>query len=234
MAELAKNEGRKKFDSHLLQLREARRNVDRDAQLLANRIALLEAEEKKAWKKIQSTKERAESILATRLNNKKEKKEANRKIKLHQATRNLDAKYIEREVGRVNREAMQKKKDEQVRAQARAMKANKLKQEKLRREQDKELQRLNKARQEKIRKAKLEAIENRKRESREKMKKNKTEYDKKVKKEVDIKTQVESRVAKMERMEMELIQRLQNTQALQQDAYEQLETALNPRYDEED
>ena len=41
-----------KFKSQLLQLREARRNVDRDAQLLANRIALLEAEEKKAWKKI--------------------------------------------------------------------------------------------------------------------------------------------------------------------------------------
>ena len=36
-----------KYKSQLLQLREARRNVDRDAQLLANRIALLEAEEKK-------------------------------------------------------------------------------------------------------------------------------------------------------------------------------------------
>ena len=37
-----------KYKSQLLQLREARRNVDRDAQLLANRIALLEAEEEKS------------------------------------------------------------------------------------------------------------------------------------------------------------------------------------------
>jgi hypothetical protein len=32
----------------------------------------------------------------------------------------------------------------------------------------------------------------------------------------------------MEQMEMELIKRLQNTQQLQQQAYEQLEGALNP------
>jgi hypothetical protein len=33
----------------------------------------------------------------------------------------------------------------------------------------------------------------------------------------------------MEAVEMELIKRLQNTQALQQQAYEQLEGALNPQ-----
>ena len=101
-----------KFKSQLLQLREARRNVDRDAQLLANRIALLEAEEKKAWKKIRSTKERAEAILRTRQENKEERMMAKKKIAMHQEKRNLDAKYLEREISRQNRAKEQKRKDE--------------------------------------------------------------------------------------------------------------------------
>jgi len=34
-----------------------------DAKLLANRIALLKMEEKKAWKKIQETKRKAEQVM---------------------------------------------------------------------------------------------------------------------------------------------------------------------------
>ena len=78
----------------------------------------------------------------------------------------------------------------------------------------------------------MDAIQKRKKKELAIMKKNKAVYDKKVKMEVDKRSAVESRVAKMEKLEMELIQRLQNTQALQQDAYEQLETALNPRYED--
>jgi hypothetical protein len=222
----------KRFKSQLLQLREARRNVDRDAQLLANRIALLEAEEKKAWKKIQSTKERAEAILKTRSSNKKERLEAKAKLKMHSETRNLDAKYIEREMSRAAREKKEKKKEEEARRAAKKMKIHKLKMEKLRRAQDLEIQRKNKERQSKIRKQKMDAQKNRKMKEIAKMKKNKQVYDKKVKGEVDKRSAAENRVSKMEKLEMELIQRLQNTQALQQDAYEQLETALNPRYED--
>ena len=63
----------------------------------------------------------------------------------------------------------------------------------------------------------------------EKARRNKGVYDDKVGGELNKRKQVESRVSKMEKMEMELIKRLQNTQALQQQAYQQLETALNPR-----
>ena len=78
----------------------------------------------------------------------------------------------------------------------------------------------------------MDAQKNRKMKEIAKMKKNKQVYDKKVKGEVDKRSAAENRVSKMEKLEMELIQRLQNTQALQQDAYEQLETALNPRYED--
>ena len=37
-----------------------------DARLLANRIALLKMEEKKAWKKIQETKRKAEQVMVIR------------------------------------------------------------------------------------------------------------------------------------------------------------------------
>ena len=46
-----------------LGVRDARKKADQDAQLLANRIALLEAEEQKAWKKISATRERASNVL---------------------------------------------------------------------------------------------------------------------------------------------------------------------------
>ena len=218
-----------KYKSQLLQLREARRNVDRDAQLLANRIALLEAEEKKAWKKIRSTKERAEAILRTRQENKEERMMAKKKIAMHQEKRNLDAKYLEREISRQNRAKEQKRKDERARKEARAMKAEKLKMEKLRRKQDQEILRRNKKKQQKIKKEKMEAQLKRKKIAAEKARRNKGVYDDKVGGELNKRKQVESRVSKMEKMEMELIKRLQNTQALQQQAYQQLETALNPR-----
>ena len=40
-----------------------------DAKLLANRIALLKLEEKKAWKKIEETKRKAEQVMKIRQRN---------------------------------------------------------------------------------------------------------------------------------------------------------------------
>lgn len=44
-----------------------------DARLLANRIALLKMEEKKAWKKIQETKRKAEQVMQIRQRNDEDK-----------------------------------------------------------------------------------------------------------------------------------------------------------------
>merc|ERR1719198_289504 len=61
------NEGK----SRLLKAKLARKQAEADAQLLANRIALLQQEEAKAWKKIQQTKIRATEILSLREENEK-------------------------------------------------------------------------------------------------------------------------------------------------------------------
>merc|ERR1719287_26007 len=49
--------------------KEARKRAELDAQLLANRIALLKQEEEKAWKKIEETRKRAQEITPLRAEN---------------------------------------------------------------------------------------------------------------------------------------------------------------------
>ena len=43
--------------------------MERDAQLLANRIALLKQEEMKTWKKIEETKKRAREVMILKRKN---------------------------------------------------------------------------------------------------------------------------------------------------------------------
>jgi hypothetical protein len=43
--------------------------VEKDAQLLANRIALLKQEEMKTWKKIEETKKRAQEVMRLKMRN---------------------------------------------------------------------------------------------------------------------------------------------------------------------
>merc|ERR550514_983822 len=52
------------------------------------------------------------------------------------------------------------------------------------------------------------------------------DYENRVSEEEMLRARTEALVAKMEKEEMELIQRLQNTQTVQRSAYEELETAL--------
>jgi hypothetical protein len=44
-------------------------SIERDAQLLANRIALLKQEEMRTWKKIEETKKRAHEVVSLKQKN---------------------------------------------------------------------------------------------------------------------------------------------------------------------
>jgi hypothetical protein len=57
-------------------------SIERDAQLLANRIALLKQEEMKTWKKIDDTKKRTNEILSL----KKRNEEKIQKVSVHLST----------------------------------------------------------------------------------------------------------------------------------------------------
>lgn len=51
-------------ERNLAQLKKARKQIESDAQILANRIALLKQEEMKAWKKIEETKKKTREVMA--------------------------------------------------------------------------------------------------------------------------------------------------------------------------
>ena len=53
----------------LAEVKRRRKDIDRDAQLLANRIALLKQEEMKTWKKIEETKKRTNDISGLKKRN---------------------------------------------------------------------------------------------------------------------------------------------------------------------
>merc|ERR1719181_2211487 len=53
--------------SKLVATREARKRAEADANLLANRIALLKAEEAKTWKNIELTSKRTQEVVKTKL-----------------------------------------------------------------------------------------------------------------------------------------------------------------------
>merc|ERR1712096_156372 len=55
--------------SRKLAAKHARKRAEDDAKLLSNRIALLKAEEQKAWKKIEETRNRATQIMKLRQRN---------------------------------------------------------------------------------------------------------------------------------------------------------------------
>merc|ERR1719297_224616 len=68
MAEAAGQEGgmSAQMQANLTSAKEARKRAELDAQLLANRIALLKQEEEKAHKKIEETRKRATEIIDLR------------------------------------------------------------------------------------------------------------------------------------------------------------------------
>ena len=53
----------------ILALKKARKQIEADAQLLANRIALLKQEELKSWKKIEETKKKAKEVYLLKKKN---------------------------------------------------------------------------------------------------------------------------------------------------------------------
>ena len=69
--------------------------VERDAQLLANRIALLKQEEAKTWKKIEETKKRSAEIFRLKQRNNERAEEKLEKMKYDQMVSNMNKQRID-------------------------------------------------------------------------------------------------------------------------------------------
>jgi len=71
---------RKRGDRSVFSMKHARKLIEADAQLLANRIALLKQEELKSWKKIEEAKKKALEVYTSKLKNEERQREVIIKI----------------------------------------------------------------------------------------------------------------------------------------------------------
>lgn len=199
-----------------------------DAQLLMNRIALLQKEEERARKKVEQTKERAKEIVAIRSENEQrvqewmEAAEKERRLReenhrknfeQEEESRMLKVKHIE--------EVMMKKKEsvEKLREMKQKLRedAIRLKESDIRKKQEMRLE---------VKRKEEEARLRRQREKEEFDRKAREYYENKVKAEEEEARRAEKLVQALEKKEREWLERLRSTQTEQERAFFELEHTL--------
>ncbi|CAK4671156.1 unnamed protein product [Aphanomyces euteiches] len=219
--------------SKLLEAKQRRKDVSSDATLLQNRIALLKAEEARAWKKIEQTKKRAMELVKLRQEKEAYARERNALMTL--AERELQAQQqSKREMVLASEKVLliQKKEIDQQILEQKRLEAQQLKEDKQKwrqfTEHKKRLE-LEEAvrRREDVLKQENQLKRARQAKQMEVERANKERAESIIRREEQAYHEKEMEVQEMERLEMELIQRLRNTQHLQKQAYEELENALS-------
>eukprot|EP00746_Dinoflagellata_sp_MGD_P160713 gnl/MRDRNA2_/MRDRNA2_87595_c0_seq1.p1 gnl/MRDRNA2_/MRDRNA2_87595_c0~~gnl/MRDRNA2_/MRDRNA2_87595_c0_seq1.p1 ORF type:complete len:256 (-),score=89.36 gnl/MRDRNA2_/MRDRNA2_87595_c0_seq1:31-798(-) len=214
--------------TNLTGAKEARKRAELDAQLLANRIALLKQEEEKAWNKINETRRRAHEIVQRRQQNEgkylaKEQfyKEKWESIRTAQAENSANRERS-KEARTQTRSLLLNEKKNNVHA-TKMQSQDHLAQKKEREFSEKQS---NADRSQFIKQQKLEARRKLEMERKAKLDMFHDDYEARTAEEEQLRERTQALVAQMEKEEMELIQRLQNTQTVQRNAYEELENAL--------
>ncbi|RLN89303.1 hypothetical protein BBJ28_00011314 [Nothophytophthora sp. Chile5] len=208
-----------------------RQEASKDALLLKNRIALLKAEEEKAWKKIEQTRRRATELLKLRQDNDRAA-EMLRGLAMEVERETQASIQVKRELVLSIDSIPKKKEISQQLTEARRCEAQQLKEDKQRWKEIMDRQKRDELHDAIRRK---EEVENQKEALRAKKMQHKQDVDKlnreraleKLRAEEEQTRQREAEVQDMERQELELIQRLRNTQHLQKQAFEELEAALS-------
>ena len=217
----------------LLEVKQQRKRADEDSKLLANRIALLRQEEAKALKKIEEVRKQASKIVEARARNleRQRKKEEERKAKEEEEKTRTMQLRMQKEQNKVIKQQAKQMLYEKARADANALKQAKWE----------NIARMNNTKEEtltqkitmkqQIRETKIEGIERRKREEEIRKQRLKQEIERRYAEEQKMREDREAEVARLEKEELELISRLQNTQMMQRTAFEDLEMALSGQID---
>merc|ERR1712187_612502 len=188
----------------------------------------LKQEEEKAWKKIEETRKRAAEITQLRSQNEEKfaAKEQFYKAKWEsirstqaQNQQNRDKSKAVREATRCN--LLDARADNAAETKQQSQQRLLQKKEREQAEREANMQRSN------MIKMKKEEAKRRLEEDRlAQLEKFREDYEARAAQEELLRARTDALVAKMEKEEMELIQRLQNTQTVQRNAYEELEAAL--------
>jgi hypothetical protein len=214
--------------ANLTGAKEARKRAELDAQLLANRIALLKQEEEKSWKKIEETRKRAQEIVELRGANEQKfaAKEQFYKAKWESIRSAQTANQQNRDRAKVVREATRGGLLEQRAQNAQSTKQQSQANLMQKRQRESADRNINMERGNLIKQKKEEAKRRLEEDRLAQLEKFREDYEARTSQEELLRSRTDALVAKMEKEEMELIQRLQNTQTVQRNAYEELEAAL--------
>lgn len=210
-----------------------RTQVEKDARLLQNRIALLRQEEMRTWKKIEETQKRAKEVMEMKkLNNyrKREKSEYQKSKKRQGLDNQRRVKQVrearKREKAKIDHAILYSKKEE-----AKQTKNQLKKHLRAKKDMNKFVLAEKQKKSQKVKDDMQMALLKKREFERKKLEAAKLELDRKIAEEERISKQKEKEVMQMEMLEMELINRLQNTQNIQKQAYQELEDALaQPSY----
>jgi len=218
----------KQMRSNLTGAKESRKRAELDAQLLANRIALLKQEEERAWKKIDETRKRAGEIVGLRNTNEGKflAKEDFYKGKWEGIRHAQAQNAYQRDKAKAARDATKHQVLDNKKKVVDKVKDSTQSHLLVKRERQAAEMQCNHERSEAIRRQKADAKARVEREKEEKLRKFRNDYENRVSQEEMLRSRTEALVSQMEQEEMELIQRLQNTQTVQRRAYEELESAL--------
>eukprot|EP00928_Gymnodinium_smaydae_P046762 TRINITY_DN3117_c0_g2_i1.p1 TRINITY_DN3117_c0_g2~~TRINITY_DN3117_c0_g2_i1.p1 ORF type:complete len:279 (-),score=98.37 TRINITY_DN3117_c0_g2_i1:52-822(-) len=219
---------RSQMNANLTSAKESRKRAELDAQLLANRIALLKQEEEKAWKKIEETRKRANEITELRTQNETKfaAKENFYKAKWESIRSSQAQNAYNRDKAKAIRDATK-----QSLAEARVQNAQHTKNQSQqillqKKERESQERQMNSERSNFIRQKKEAARRKLEEDRLMQLEKFREDYESRTAQEELLRARTDALVAKMEKEEMELIQRLQNTQSVQRNAYDELERAL--------
>lgn len=230
MAEQAEGAGltHSQMQANLTSAKEARKRAELDAQLLANRIALLKQEEEKAWKKIEETRKRAQEITELRAQNEQKfaAKEQFYKAKWDSIRAAQTQNSHNRDRAKAVREATRQGLMEARMANAHSTKQQSHQYLLQKKEREASERQANAERGNLIKQKKEEAKRKLEEERLAQLERYREDYEARTAQEEILRSRTDALVAKMEKEEMELIQRLQNTQTVQRNAYEELEAAL--------
>lgn len=216
------------MQANLTGAKEARKRAEQDAQLLANRIALLKQEEEKAWKKIEETRKRAAEIVELRKQN--EQKFAAKENFYKQKWESIRAAQAQNQDCRDKARALRDQTKHGL-AQQKLQNAQSTKEAShqllmQKREREAEERALNLERSTYLKQRKDEAKRRLEEERLSQLEKFREDYEARTANEELLRARTDALVSKMEKEELELIQRLQSTQTVQRNAYEELESAL--------
>jgi len=209
----------------LAQMKQERKAAEENAKLLDNRVNLLKGEEKKAWKKIENTKKKANEKLEHLQNivkNNKMKVEVKKKKEKEMMEKKEQNKKMNEDI-KNNTRLKKEKLKQQIEEEARLLKIQKIYNKQLINFLNEEKINENKTKCDIIKNQKNYNKEKKKNLDREKRMKLREELEKKLIEEYKLKEEAELKKSKAEQEELEMIKKIQTTTQIHQNISDELE-----------